>query len=960
MIGKTNLVTSKDFNIGLFTKSDIVNSDPNLSPNCMDIQWFFDGTIGKRMGSSTSNSVVLTSGGMASGFIIGNALTNGLQSYWKLDEVSGTRFDVFGSNDLSDNNATGSITGIRNNAALFVSTESNSLIAFNSPTLETGNIPFTIAGWFYLNSTSSTVESTIVSKRDPSLDSPTVLLLHCDGVDGSTSFPDSSLSNHTVTANGNTQVDTAQFKFGTGSALFDGTGDNLTLADSSDWDIGTGAYTIDFWARFNVTTPECYFLSRNGADLGIYFDAAGDVLQLFHMGSLIISRSWNPVIDTWYHIAITRDSSNNVRMFIDGVQQGVAVSNSTNITGTTGITIGSRSTDALYFSGWIDEFRIVKGRAAWTSNFTPPSLPYATQAYEYWVYVNTNGLLTFSVSSSNLAATTSMTCNSIGTLALNTWYNFIAWNQTAGGSTAAHIGLSVNLSQNTATYTSGVKIGSAPFVLGAISDGMAAPATKYSDARIDEVGFWKNMLTNDDRANLYAGGSGNTYTGSTNANSWYSFDFGASGARWYTVCAGTGILASSNLGATFVNIATTRTASFQYLDRSKNVLIATSDAYDRTLYWAGSAGTFAIGLTVNSAPNAKYSINYQGFLILLNSMDSNGVINNRRFTYADENLQLTDAYDDSFDLPSSADDEITGPFILNKFLYVSTKYRIFRINYTGGNPDWQYIQVKNFGYVPRTVKVFTLKQGQVAVGLDWSRRLRAFDGYDDQIISDNVENSNDYCDFAMQNISLAGSGLLVSNAEFDPNQQEYRLNVAIGAQSTQTTHAIVLNARTLAMYPYQNQPFNTMCVAESAGKQFLMAVDRSGFVHILNSGNLDVSTPINEVYDSPIMFNKTPSEVTKNKQINFYFGHDSCGTIYYQERFDFSRVFSEIKPLRNYAGDKELLGTESTLLISRVLDLPSVQNTYQFRLTSSSGTANPWKLPYFDYLNTPLGYGRGK
>lgn len=743
MIKDTNIIQAKDFKVGLFTRSDIINPNPDISPNCMDIQWFFDDCLGKRLGSSTANSIMLTSGGGTSSFIVGGALTNNLTSYWNLDEPSDTRVDQVSGNNLTDQNATGSIVGIRNQAALFVSANSNALYRVTNSSLQTGNIDFSVAGWVYFNSLSNV--PIVVGKR--------------------------------------------------GNA-----------AGNYEWQIG---------------------------------------------------------------------------------------------------------------------------------------------------YNSASAVLSFSVSSDG-SVFNSVNATSFGAPNTSTWYNFVGWH-----SNTTHIGISVNLSATTALYTGGVRAGSAPIVFAATDTGSSANML-WLDGRVDEVGFWKKALTATDRANLYAGGSGNTYTTASNPNSWYSFDFGAGVSRWYTVCAGTGILASSNLGTTFVAIATTRTATYQYLDRSRNVLIATSDAYDQTLYWAGSAGTFAVALAVNSAPRAKFSVNYQGFLVLLNSMDSNGVISNRRFSYADENLQLTSTWPDGFDLPSSSDDEITGPFILNKFLYVSTKYKLFRLNYTGGNPDWQYIQVKNFGYVPRTVKVFTLKQGQVAVGLDWTRRLRAFDGYDDQIISDNVENNNNYCEFAMQNISLAGSGLLVSNAEFDPNTQEYRLNVAIGAQSTQTTHAILLNARTLSMYPYSNQPFNTMCVAESAGKQFMMAVSRSGFCHILNSGNLDVTTPINEIYDSPLLYNKSPSEITKNKQISFFFDQGSCGTIYYQERFDFSNIFSPMRPLRNHAGDAEFLGTESSLIISRTVDLPSVQNIYQYRVTSSAGTAVPWKIIHFDLLNSSLGYGRGK
>jgi len=955
MIKDSGLISAKDFKVGLYTRSDIINPNPDLSPNCMDIKWYFDDVIGKRLGSSTTNTITLGSSSTAMWTIDSSgSLSSNLQSYWKLDEPSGSRSDSFNTNNLSDINSTPSIVGIRGLAALMVATNSNYLVTPTVSSLETGNINFSISSWVYLNSTDTTVNRTIVSKRDPDVDIATVLLLHCDGTDASTSFPDSSPANHTVTAGGNCQVDTAQFKFGTGSALFDGNGDYLTSADSPDWDFSTGNFTIDFWVRFNTTGNNAFIDRGNGVNGYTLELQGGGALAWAGGGAGVKTETWTPSTGTWYHIAVVKVSS-TLHFYIDGTELGSGTSDSNDYTYSTDLFIGQLATGIRFMDGWMDEIRITKGIARWTSNFTPPTRAYAVNDYEYWLFVNSNNLATFNVSSSGSNPTATVQATSLGALNTSTWYNIVAWH-----SNNSHIGIEINNgAATTAAYTLGVRVGSAPFALGAQSDSLQGFATSYADSRIDEVGFWKKVLDTNDRSNLYGGGSGNTYSGGQAAFGWYSFDFGASGVRWYTICVGTGIVASSNLGTNFVTVTTSRTQTYQYLDRSKNVLIATSDAYDPTLYWAGSAGTTAATLAPNSAPLAKFSVNYQGFCVLLNFANSNGTIRNRGFAYADENLQLTDTWQNSFDLPSSADDEITGPFILNKFLYVSTKYRIFRLNYTGGNPDWQYIQVKNFGYVPRTVKVFTLKQGQVAVGLDWSRRLRAFDGYDDQILSDNVENDNDYCDFAMQKISLAGSGLLVSNAEFDPNAQEYRLNLAIGAQSTQTTHSLVLNARTLAIYPYSNQPFNTICVAESAGRQFLMAVGRSGFVHILNSGNLDVATPINDIYDSPLLFKKSPVEVSKNKQINFFFSHDSCGTLYYQERFDFSNTFSSMRPIRNVLGEAELTGNESSLQIIRTVDLPSVQNVYQFRLTSSAGTANPWKLTHFDLLNTSLGFGRG-
>ena len=81
----------------------------------------------------------------------------------------------------------------------------------------------------------------------------TVLAMHMDGTNGSTTFYDQC--GKTVTANGNAQINTAQSKFGGSSAYFDGTGDYLSLGASvpTDLQIGGGGFTIEFW----LAAPPC-------------------------------------------------------------------------------------------------------------------------------------------------------------------------------------------------------------------------------------------------------------------------------------------------------------------------------------------------------------------------------------------------------------------------------------------------------------------------------------------------------------------------------------------------------------------------------------------------------------------------------------------------------------------------------------------------------------------------------
>jgi len=213
----------------------------------------------------------------------------------------------------------------------------------------------------------------------PGNDSYTKLLLHCDGVDESTSFPDDSSSAHSPVAQADAQVDTAQQKFGTGSALLDGTGDYIKVPDSADWDFGTGDFTIDCWVRFadTATGTICARISTNY----FYWSREGSSSWRFrdYGGSIDFSRSFSNTIDTWYHVAIVREGS-NFKMYLNGVQQGATYTSSASMLDrTASLDIGHMTENAGYaLNGHIDEFRVSKGIARWTSNFTPPTSPYSS------------------------------------------------------------------------------------------------------------------------------------------------------------------------------------------------------------------------------------------------------------------------------------------------------------------------------------------------------------------------------------------------------------------------------------------------------------------------------------------------------------------------------------------------------------------------------------------------------
>ena len=198
------------------------------------------------------------------------------------------------------------------------------------------------------------------------------VLLHFDGTDTSTTFTDES--GKTWTSGGNAQIDTAQSVFGGASLLLDGTGDSIHTSDSADFDFGTGDFTIDFRLRYNgsPTGTQTFFSQRSGTKHEFYYDGS----QLYFDSGPTLGVNWTPSSGTWYHIALVRNG-NNFMFFVDGTQVGttqVSASATNNLA--TDAYIGAREDGSNGLNGWLDEYRISKGIARWTSNFTPPTSAY--------------------------------------------------------------------------------------------------------------------------------------------------------------------------------------------------------------------------------------------------------------------------------------------------------------------------------------------------------------------------------------------------------------------------------------------------------------------------------------------------------------------------------------------------------------------------------------------------------
>jgi hypothetical protein len=206
-----------------------------------------------------------------------------------------------------------------------------------------------------------------------------VFLAGLEGSDGATSYSEEKNS-RAATFAGNAQLDTAQFEAGASSLLLDGTGDYITFADNGDWTMGS-QFTMELSVRYNSVSDAIWIsqFDNSAAVAGWMFGrtAADGMLFLFYDTggtARFVTASWTPSTNTWYKVAVDRDGSGDVRLYVDGAYMGKLTLSQTFRNSTKELTVGRRDHGTpRAVNGWIDEVRITNGIARYASDsgYTP-------------------------------------------------------------------------------------------------------------------------------------------------------------------------------------------------------------------------------------------------------------------------------------------------------------------------------------------------------------------------------------------------------------------------------------------------------------------------------------------------------------------------------------------------------------------------------------------------------------
>ena len=183
------------------------------------------------------------------------------------------------------------------------------------------------------------------------------------------------------TANGGATTSSAQSKFGGYSAYFDGTNDYLTTQSHTNFNFDYGDFTIDGWVKPSATSGLKIICDRydasayswqvglkDGAPNMYIRDSSGTASAINYTGSSAVSTT------DFSHVAWVRYNG-TLYFLVNGAACG-SISANFPLSTPVAVTLGKQGNGGYYYGGYIDELRISKGIARWTSNFTPPTAPY--------------------------------------------------------------------------------------------------------------------------------------------------------------------------------------------------------------------------------------------------------------------------------------------------------------------------------------------------------------------------------------------------------------------------------------------------------------------------------------------------------------------------------------------------------------------------------------------------------
>jgi hypothetical protein len=204
-----------------------------------------------------------------------------------------------------------------------------------------------------------------------------------------------------------------------GSLIFSGSN---YLSLSAAQTIGTQAFTFEcfFYTASNGLQTILGASAAGGMSIWLFGDGINPVTTIQIDRSSVDAAVYtvSPItINTWHHIAVTRDSANNMSVFLDGVKATGAASNATNYIGASGL-IGAVWSSPYFFTGYLTQIKLAVG----SNYYTPTAASIVIPTALLTTRTNTTLLLTAAASGTYLTDTSGVqTISNIGTVIYSTF-----------------------------------------------------------------------------------------------------------------------------------------------------------------------------------------------------------------------------------------------------------------------------------------------------------------------------------------------------------------------------------------------------------------------------------------------------------------------------------------------------------------------------------------------------------
>ena len=140
------------------------------------------------------------------------------------------------------------------------------------------------------------------------------------------------------------------------------------VADDTDLDIGTGAFTMECWVKADFENTgsgfnNIFILGGEIEDTNTASISINSTKLLAYVSDRALTADSNYTIGYWYHVCVTRNGSNLCTLYIDAEAQADTETTSASITNTSTKLIGRDTLTSRFYKNLISDVRLYKGKA---------------------------------------------------------------------------------------------------------------------------------------------------------------------------------------------------------------------------------------------------------------------------------------------------------------------------------------------------------------------------------------------------------------------------------------------------------------------------------------------------------------------------------------------------------------------------------------------------------------------